>query len=235
MERVLMYSGGLDSFILKHLYDFEDEECLFINIGTDENQVEENHIKKYFPKIKVLQFPLVRWELSNKIIPFRNSFLALAAAQYAECIYFGYTIGDTTRDKDYVFKAQMEGMLNYFAGTGDKIGIKLNKGYEIYMPFKQTTKSELVFQFLETGYNYQDLFEKSVSCYEGSDIPCGKCRSCLRKYVAVWVGFKKYGLNIAVESFFKNNPRKMLNEFYVKSENKDRKEELYDIIKCING
>lgn len=236
MARILMYSGGLDSFILKRIYGFHDEECMFVNIGTNENFMEEGIIRREFPDMNITHLPLFQWELENKIIPFRNSFLALVGAQSAEEIYFGFTIGDTTRDKDSVFKAQMEGMLNYFGADERKIGISLKEAYSIQMPFKYVSKSNIVAAYLRAGFPYEDLFSKSVSCYEGSQFPCGECRSCIRKYVAVRMGVLKLGTappETPLRDFFSNDPKEGLRDFYEESLQKGRKAEIMDIKRCL--
>jgi len=40
MNRILLYSGGLDSLILKKLYHFSDSECLYVDMGTVESKTE---------------------------------------------------------------------------------------------------------------------------------------------------------------------------------------------------
>ena len=138
-KRVLLFSAGMDSFIYKKIFGFTDEECLFVDMGTKENKIEKQFIAKYFPKTQQYTFPLSVLELPNKIIPFRNNHIALLAANYANNIHFAFTAGDTTKDKDYVFKAQMESILNYFAQ--DKNKVKVEGPFAIHMDFKNFTKT----------------------------------------------------------------------------------------------
>lgn len=226
-RRVLMFSGGMDSFILKTIYQVPDEDCIFTRMGTEENAEEEILLNQYFPGVKVVDLPLVDFELGNKIIPFRNHFLALMGAQFAPEIMFAFTAGDTTRDKDYVFKAQMEGILNYFSLSEDKV---LYPGpYQINMPFKAVTKTEIVRAYLSHGLPSEDLLRKSRSCYAGEMLPCGHCRSCLRKYVALHLN------GISCDGWVESIPSiDTLEGFLVESELKGRKSETEDIKKCIN-
>ena len=177
MARVLMFSTGLDSFILKSIYKFQNEECVFVQMGTKENKIEEELIDAQFPGVQKMMYLLSGFELPNKIIPFRNQMLTFLGAQLGTEIYFAFTAGDTTRDKDYVFKAQMEASLNYFAGIPDKTPFP-GEPYRVEMPFKGLTKVEIVRQYLELGHPEEDLLVKSTSCYSGKEIPCGECRSC---------------------------------------------------------
>ena len=54
MARVLMFSGGMDSFILKQVFQIPNEECLFVRFGTVENTTEEVFLDKNFPGVKKL-------------------------------------------------------------------------------------------------------------------------------------------------------------------------------------
>jgi 7-cyano-7-deazaguanine synthase in queuosine biosynthesis len=223
--RILMFSMGLDSFILKQVYQFKNEECLFVRMGTEENRIEESLIDKLYPGVVKTELPISQFELPNKIIPFRNHFLALLGAQYASSIYFGFTLGDTTKDKDYVFKAQIEGILNYFATSPEKV--KYGAPYTVNMPYKHLTKTQIVKKYLDSHFPAIDLLTKSSSCYNGGDIACGMCRSCLRKFVALYLN------DIDTDGFFINNPSHYLDQFLEESIIKNRVSELSDIQQCI--
>jgi hypothetical protein len=227
MDRVLMFSGGLDSFILKELHGFKNSECLFVRMGTEENRQEEKLLDEYFPGVLKTDMPLASFELSNKIIPFRNHFIALLGAQFSTNVYFAFTAGDTTRDKDYVFKAQMEGLLNYFAGIPEKTTFP-DEVYEIFMPFKNHTKVQLVEEYIAAGNDPQRLIEYTKSCYAGKQIDCGICRSCIRKYVALTLN------SIQCEELFETSPRLFLNKFYDECLHKNRKLETEEVKRCIN-
>jgi 7-cyano-7-deazaguanine synthase in queuosine biosynthesis len=224
-DRILAFSGGMDSYMLKRMHKFSDAECVFVEMGTRENRREAGLLDKLFPDVQRVQLPLVQWELPNKIIPFRNTFLALTLAQLAPSLYFAFTAGDTTRDKDYVFKAEVEGMLNYFAGVPEKAPFG-DARYEVHMPFKPYTKRELVRQFIDAGFSVEELRTRTVSCYEGTPVPCGECRSCVRKYVALAAN------GIKCEGWFYSDPRKQLSALLDESIRKNRKHETEDILLC---
>lgn len=224
MDRILMFSSGMDSFIMKSIYNFSNDECLFVRMGTEENKTEELIINRDYPGVLKVDLPIANFELPNKIIPFRNHFFALIGAEYSSKIYFAFTAGDTTKDKDFVFKSQMEGIFNYFASSPEKVKIS-NEQYIIEMPFKMKTKTELVKMYLEKGLNYNDLINHSSSCYSGNS--CGICRSCLRKYIAL----KLNGINC--EKDFINNPINQLEDFYKECIAKNRGIETEEVKKCI--
>lgn len=226
MKRVLLFSSGMDSLIIKELLQIKDSECLFVDMGTDENKVERILIEKKYPDVRIYTLPLQPLSLSNYIIPYRNNILTLIAANCGNNIIFGFTLGDTTKDKDYVFKAQMEAVLNYFALDKDKVSIP--GPFAINMPFKMCTKTELVSEYLKRGFNIDNLFSSS-SCYAGSEKPCGRCRSCLRKYVA----FENN--DIKKSEYWETEPTKdMLLSFLKESIYKKRNyKEIEEIKRCI--
>jgi len=224
-KRVLLFSSGLDSFIIKNLLKFEDNECLFLILGTKENKIEEKFISNFYSEVQKIDFPISRFSLPNHIIPYRNHLMALIAANYGNEIHFGFTAGDTTKDKDYVFKSQIEGILNYFSLDRDKVFI--NGRFEIDMRFKTSTKTEMVAFYLSEGFPAEKLITHSNSCYEGLEKPCGKCRSCLRKFVALTLN------GIECSSAFIVNPFDYLEGLLNESIVKNRNNEINDIRLCL--
>lgn len=230
MSKVLMYSGGLDSFIISRMFDFDT--VVFAQLGNEDNEEEFNRMiaDPFFNRgqVKVVSLPISQYELENKIIPYRNHMLALTGAQYGNQIYFGFTGGDTTKDKDFVFKSQMEGILNYFALDKHKVGHP-DYPYTIKMPYKEVSKGQMVHAYLNAGNRMADLWTISRSCYAGAEKECGQCRSCQRKYVALL-------LNGVVDagSIFQHAPtQEELIEFYEECANKGRFQQELDEIRTV--
>lgn len=192
-RKVMLYSGGLDSFCMLSIVD--PDVVVFFKTGTEDNVLEYENLMKlaksgYFAdkatELFVVDLPIKGAEIGNKIIPHRNTIFCLLASNYGNHIYIGCTSGDTTKDKDYVWKSQVEGLLNYFALDSHKVWQK-GYPYEIIMPFKELSKAEILKIFLNKNGNIYDVINYSRSCYrigrEGKE--CGDCRSCLRKAVAL--------------------------------------------------
>lgn len=181
MTSVLLYSSGMDSYIIKAIY--KPEVLLYVNMGTEDGKRELENVKQD-RNVEIIDLPLSQWELHNKIIPYRNTMLALVGAQYGNDIIFGFTDGDTTKDKDYVFKSQTENVLNYFALDSNKVRVE-EYPYTICMPLKALTKTEALEEYIKRGNSIQSLLKESRSCYSAGDKECGKCRSCIRKAIAL--------------------------------------------------
>lgn len=115
--------------------------------------------------------------IPSTYVPFRNGiFLALAAA-WAESlnihhIICGFNIIDSPGypDTRRPFVQAMEEAVNRgtrFSGDGKRLNI--------LAPFIEQKKSDIIRTGLALGADYS----YSVSCYRGSEIPCGDCSSCL--------------------------------------------------------
>lgn len=219
-----MFSTGMDSVMMKSKLKFENEECLFVNMGTVENKIELKLVQEKFPGTHIIDFPLAQFELPNKIIPFRNHFLTLIGAQFSNNIYFAFTKGDLSHDKNEVFKYEMENTVNYFIQKPRYSNI--DSPFTIHIPFKPYTKKQLVEEYIKNEQP-QQLFTHSISCYNGIGRGCGKCKSCIRKYVAI----KLNGFNC--EGFFEQNPVEFLDSFLEESIQKGRWDEVEDIKLCI--
>jgi 7-cyano-7-deazaguanine synthase len=224
MERVkvLLYSGGLDSYALSKLYNFNT--VLFIRTGTRDNEIEYQKIRMgkdtVVSEIVDMTF-LKKWELPNKIIPLRNLFFASAAAQYGNDIYLGATKGDSTRDKDEIFSHMTSALFSYFS-LGDPEKTKFSGSVNLITPFRDMTKRQIVALYIARNYDPQDLVWNSLSCYYPLDngYECGKCRSCLRKYVALKLN--------SVQASFKPSIQD-LELLLIEAKEKNRQDEILDI------
>jgi len=187
MADIILFSGGMDSVALAYLYP--DAYLLHVLLGTQDEQSERSRLSNVAPGgSRLISVPLVLnlWELENKIIPFRNAFLIMVAAQYGRRVYLGATIGDTTRDKDETFAHHIGTLLNYICPSNqpDKSPPHQSWPFEVLMPFKGLSKRDIVKRFISAGHPV-DILINSWSCYSGGEKECGVCRACLRKYCAL--------------------------------------------------
>ncbi len=192
-KSVLLFSGGMDSFIMAHL--LKPDVLLYVPHGQKYEEVERNAIYRlirnnFIDKSNVVVasagfesniLNLGRSERQDGIIPLRNLYLLALAAQYGETLYIGAMHGDRTIDKSQEFLDRMADMLNLL--YQDQHWCE-KRTFEVKAPYKLYTKTELVGEYLHQGGN-QEALELSYSCYEGDTIPCWKCKSCVRKAVAL--------------------------------------------------
>ncbi len=214
-KKVVLFSGGLDSYCLAHIV--KPDVLLMFDLGTDDNVKELDNLSnmpfKLMDKVTIEPLNLEAFELPNKIIPHRNTILALLASKYGNRIYMGATKGDTTKDKDYVWVSQVEGILNYFTLDTHKTWQKVYP-YHINLPFKGLSKAQILKLFIEENGNVSELLKHSRSCYSRNFKECGVCRSCLRKAVAFElndINYDKHFSKHPLENITKENNVKMLN------------------------
>lgn len=110
-------------------------------------------------------------------VPYRNGlFLSYAAAVAIQLncnmIYYG-AHADDAAGRAYpdctpeFIDAQLKAI---YAGTGSKVEMKA--------PWWDKNKAGIVKAGIELGMTHED-FEHTWSCYEGGDIPCGTCGTCI--------------------------------------------------------
>jgi 7-cyano-7-deazaguanine synthase len=138
-------------------------------------------------------------EISKEIpvtyVPARNSiFLSLAASlaetKGADTIYFGANALDYSGYPDCrpEFIEAFEEMITRGTKVGATRRVAPTEGpaIRIVAPLLRLSKSEIVKLGVELGVP----FEWTWSCYEGGDMPCGECDSCLLRAK----GFKEAGI-----------------------------------------
>jgi 7-cyano-7-deazaguanine synthase in queuosine biosynthesis len=211
MKIVILYSGGLDSFLMykwaKAYHPDATIKCLFYAHGQASEQAEIKSLPSFVEVRKI------DW-LNDKIkpvakasdpfadavyIPGRNLiFSALAASQeLAEEIWMG-TVWDEDNpeatDKNEPFRARTSSLLSYVLNPFiDSVTIRF--------PFveNEMTKETAVRWALSNGTPIDDI-KATVSCWnQRYDKPCGKCKQCLKRLLV-------FGLNGFQEEYWECNP-----------------------------
>lgn len=188
----ILYSGGLDSLIMKRLVEvnFPDAEvrCLWFDIGQEYSEKEEAALPDFVEKRKVDWLSdkekLISKEDSKSgsiIIPGRNAVLATLAASITlpDEIWMGALLGETHKgstDKNYTFLNHINEMLNY-----------VHSPYKdgIYVRFPLADMGFGKFEAVEWGLNNgitPETMLKTSSCLSGEHGNCGKCVVCLRRW-----------------------------------------------------
>lgn len=196
MKKVLLYSGGMDSWLISKIW--QPDELIYINMHTQYSEQEIKKIKSRNNKVTIIDFPLNRWERKDKIIPLRNLYLVMIICNLTGDedvdICLGATAGDRVLDKSKEFVEKANDLLNYlykpqwWIPEGKKININID--------FKDYTKEELLKLYVDKGGNLQEAFEQSFSCYTpNNDKECWHCKPCFRKFVA----FETLGYNFPEE------------------------------------
>lgn len=193
MEKiVILYSGGLDSLIMRHYakvkYPEAKIKCLYYAHGADSEDSEIQRLPSYV-EVRVLQWlgdkikPVAKKEdpFAGAIyIPGRNLiFSALAACQeLADEIWMGTLVDEDNpkgTDKNQKFRQDTSELLSYVLSPFlDKVTVKF--------PFvdEKWTKADCVKWALETGLSPKEI-TNTVSCWHHHGIACGQCKQCFKR------------------------------------------------------
>jgi 7-cyano-7-deazaguanine synthase len=186
-KKVLLSSGGMDSFLLAHEPELEGAYHVFVDVGQ-QYAAKERFAARCIaadlnaPFYDVSTFNQAQFEHKETgIIPFRNAELILCAAQYGEDVYLGVIADEVNSDKSVEFCGMMQHVLNIcHRGQYWTEG----RHFNVKTPFRFHTKTELVQRYLARQQPVKPLLE-TVSCYDGGERHCGRCSSCFKRWIAL--------------------------------------------------
>lgn len=181
MKKVLLYSGGMDSWLIDKIW--KPDVKLFVDVGTKSSKEERKRLPE---DVIVKELDLSEFEDSEKnyLLPLRNLFLIELASYYGDEICLGAIGGSIHYDNNMKFGGMVQDILNYLYSEID------NKKVKVVMPFVDTSKADLIKLYVEQGGDIEEAYTKSFSCYSPIDNKeCGQCLSCKLKIQA----FKENG------------------------------------------
>jgi len=184
MTKVLLYSGGMDSWLIDKLW--EPDIRLYINIHGAYSAQEVARLPE---GVTVVDFPLLgQFEQPDMFVPLRNIYFLMIASYYGDRLCLGATKGDGSKDKSWKFLTDMTAMLSYY--WTDK---KVSKSVSVEETFVHFTKGELVREYVRRGGDIERVRAETFSCYTPIDgRECGACYPCFRKYAALHANGLEY-------------------------------------------
>jgi len=184
MHKVILCSGGIDSFIMyewllsnKQLFDIFTP--LYIDYGQKYVKAELEALNRLIPNIEVIRVQGTPYEeINSGFTPARNLFLASIAVMYAnaDIVYMAGLKDDNVSDKNPEAFEQMGYMLSKFS----------RKKIIVDSPFFDVTKAQIVSKYLAAGGS-PDKLRETFSCYAPirEKDPCYNCPACFRRWVAL--------------------------------------------------
>jgi 7-cyano-7-deazaguanine synthase len=204
---IVIFSGGLDSttalywakknfdevyaitfyYGQRHSIEIEMAKITAKNAGVKEHVLFEVDLSKFGASAltdKSIEVPetysveeIKERGIPVTYVPFRNGVFISIAAAYAESrnttnLVGGWNAVDYSGYPDCrpEFLSAMEEALN----RGTKPGAE-GKKWKIHAPLLKLTKGEIIKLGLSLGADYS----YAVSCYRGTEVPCGRCDSCV--------------------------------------------------------
>lgn len=181
---ILLFSGGLDSFIAYHMLKERGKDviALHVNLHLPYSNKELKAVKdlSYESRMEVLfvDCDISKWRTDEwgDTIPCRNLLLGAIGTYYSNEIYLISQRGETSiADRTPRFFSEASEEFSKFYGQQIRFGEVLNM-----------TKQDMVLWYISKGYE-PELLKRTVSCFNPTKtkIHCGRCPSCLRKAVAL--------------------------------------------------
>lgn len=178
-DKVLLFSGGLDSYILYHFLKKQNKEVktVYFNMRHKYANRELATIFKTVTPIVDTTFNFELWEEKSAHIPFRNLMLVMGASRYAKKeIFIGGVTDDRVYDNVRPVHDEMTALISRHS----------NRYVRVIAPFIDLgmSKTDEVHWFLSNfGFKgEQMLLENTYSCYAGADEECMGCAACFRKF-----------------------------------------------------
>lgn len=192
MNKVLLFSWGIDSYIAYKWYESKWEKVipLYVDLWTVYWLVEWKNVKRLLPNTIKIKCLIPQTENENAFIPARNLLLATIWLQYWDEIIFWWLKDDNCEDKNkFIFEE--------FSNILTKISRKTVK---VISPFWDMTKNDIVEWYLKQWYSVKNL-KQTVSCYNWKHY-CWKCPSCFRKWVVFnnnWIKIPFYNEDLIIK------------------------------------
>jgi len=176
---ILLFSGGLDSYIAWHY--LKKPKTIYVNLNHRYADFEMDRIGNLVPNTIIEnRLDLRSWEEPDANIPMRNAFLVLLAAKHLDTKREGSEVVLVVQKGEMDIPDRCEGFFIEMKNLGTYLG------FSVSTPFAQMTKTDMVTWYLE---NVQDSYAiknlmSTRSCYSDSAMPCGQCTACFRRWVA---------------------------------------------------
>ena len=198
MKKVLLYSGGIDSWLINKLW--KPDIKLYIDIHGMYSEVEKTRLPE---DVIIVDFPLLgQWEYNNGYVPLRNLYFLMIASNYGDELCLGATAGDSKKDSNIDFLHYTEIFINYLLFDDTQRQIKIEK------KFAKMNKAQILEKALEEGITIEQVYNNTFSCYNPiNNKPCYNCIPCFRRFSLLYKHGYKYSLEERKKmyEYIKNN------------------------------
>ncbi len=219
MKKVLLYSGGMDSWLIDKLW--KPDIKMYVNMHTEYSYQE---ISRLSSDVKIIDFPLVQYSLDNSIIPLRNLYLFLVACNETGfedvSICLGALNGDRINDKSLMFVNLLQPLLTYLYMPQQS---QPGREVVVSLPFKNNSKRELLERYVKEGGTLDEAWNNSFSCYHPKgNKPCLNCKACFRKAIPFIVAGKEFSRDekVSIKNYANNVVRNNMDD-YIKNKGKE--------------
>lgn len=181
-KRVLLYSGGVDSWLIGQKEIWNPDVKLFVNIGTNSAKGEIERLPEDVVIAELKDLHKLERK-SDFILPLRNLYLIAMATNYGDEICLGANATDLTLDKTDEFAEKLSDLLTYMY---QKQKWTEERKIKVTVEFRKYTKPELLKLYIDNGGDPYKAFNESYSCFTPLEdkSECRGCRACFLKLMA---------------------------------------------------
>lgn len=192
---VLMYSGGLDSYIAYWFLKREleiDPLLVYVDLNhryKDYELLAIRETKKYMKNPRIIyeqRLVMGDLEYENAYIPMRNSFLAHIGALHGDVIVITAQKGEMDLP---------DRSIEFYNKISELLSLLNERQIRVTPLFPEHTKTQIVQWYVKKGLPIEGLLA-THSCYKKRN--CGNCGACFRR----WVSFSLNG----IEEKYEVNP-----------------------------
>ena len=179
MKKVLLYSGGMDSWLINHFW--RPDVLLYVDVGGRYSDFEKKNLPS---EVIVFPLPIGCFEYEDLFLPLRNLYFLMVASNFGDTLCLGATRGDWNQlDKSPEFIDRAEDILNFLWRKQSKFD---GRSIVVEREFMNKSKVDLTRKFVVEGGDIESLRAFSKSCYSPVlGVECLNCKPCFRKFVAL--------------------------------------------------
>lgn len=181
--KVLLYSGGVDSWLISKLW--KPDVLLYINIHGSYSDIELRNLPE---GTLVVDFPFLGTteQEGTRYIPLRNLYFLMIASTFGDELCLGATAGDRgCADKTPEFLQMAEDVLNTLLAEQS---VAEGRTIRIERRFVEMSKDQMMKEYLAGGGDIETAYRETFSCFNPSEdgSPCMACKPCFRRFVTFY-------------------------------------------------
>lgn len=211
-NKILLYSGGFDSFLQSYL--LRPDALIYFDIKGQYSKMEIRNLRRmkhYSPVLIDDSMRIGDFEKWDCYLPFRNVYFILTAFQYAQHVMLGINKHDGAIDKTPFFLGSIEQFIfsmlraredyqRYLPNSWD------GDNFSVTAPYAHFTKAELLGIALNEGLPIEEV-QNIRTCYSPkSKKGCGMCPPCWQKADALLQN------SIPIDGVFDVDPTEKIKE-----------------------
>lgn len=202
-DKVIIYSGGMDSTVLLYKYASEIALAISFDYGSKHNDMEFSYAKKNTDKLGIkhirLSLPFINqffksdllksggdvpkghyedMSMKRTVVPFRNGIMLSIAAGIAESIGCKSVLIANHGGDHFIYKDCRD---EFIKSMSHSISLGTDAEVVIEAPYTHYSKRDIALE----GRDLNVDFSLTYSCYNGEEFHCGVCGTCVERKEAL--------------------------------------------------